>query len=121
MGEPAQRQPLVFHAVLRAENRHELGGRPRCAGHWRIGEILQDFMTQTLDTGGAVSSASTDSIVDSTGTWSVGGFIMSNTGEAAQILTESDRQIFPDQVARYNQHHASAWDTIREFLALASA
>ena len=45
------------------------------------------------------------------------GLIGTRSQLVAQMLTECDRQIVPDQVELYNLHHARAWDTVRDFLA----
>jgi hypothetical protein len=52
-----------------------------------IGDLLQDFMTPTLQAGMTVSSATGSTITVSSATAAVGGFVLLNTGEAAQLLS----------------------------------
>lgn len=54
-----------------------------------IGDLLEDFMTPTLQAGMTVSSASGATVTVSSATAAVGGFILLNTGEAAQLLSVS--------------------------------
>src|SRR6185503_3830488 len=54
-----------------------------------MGDLLDDFMTPTLQAGMTVSSATGSTITVASASAAVGGFVLLNTGEAAQLLSVS--------------------------------
>jgi len=52
-----------------------------------IGDLLQDFMTETLSAGMTSSSATGNTVSVSSATAPIGSFILCHTGEAAQLLS----------------------------------
>jgi len=54
-----------------------------------IGELLEDFMTLTLQAGMTVASASGTTLAVSSATATVGGYVLLHTGEVVQLLSVS--------------------------------
>lgn len=81
-----------------------------------IGGLLADHMTETLDTGSTVTSATSTTVVVGSGSgFTVGGFGLLATGEAFQILARSGNTltvqsgVITSSVAAASTVYASAW------------
>ncbi len=76
-----------------------------------IGDLLQDFMTPTLQAGMTVSSATGNTVTVSSATAAVGGFVLCNTGEAAQLLSVSSSTytVGTGQLTTANVSATTAW------------
>lgn len=58
-----------------------------------LGDILQDHMTQTLSTGGAISAIDATTITTSNGSFAANGFALLNNGKAVHILSATTATI----------------------------
>lgn len=81
-----------------------------------ISNLLLDHMTETLDTGSTVSSATSTTVVAASGTgFSIGGFLLLATGEATQILNKATNTLtvqsgtITSTVAASSTVFASSW------------
>lgn len=81
-----------------------------------IGGLLADHMTETLDTGSTVSSATGSTVVVASGTgFSIGAFGLLATGEAFQVLNKATNTltvqsgVITSTVAAATTVYASAW------------
>lgn len=54
-----------------------------------VADLLEDHFTLRRDTGGTVSAADDDEVTATSSVWSVGGFVLGNTGEVSPILAVS--------------------------------